>query len=231
MMQHIILQKKIFVGLGVIALLNLSLPTGISEASRTSDTLRSFIGYALQNTASKMKADREKEKQARLIEEANERAWIQQHDITYTSYREKSGDMDGYYIPASACVQESSLYGQYPFIGTGRGNIFYIDPATCSYQVNDDGTTTLACLLYAGSGGADANGFPAKIAPLYVQYSTYIDDGVTHVILEYLIYPREDVVNQRLDFENGTEVTDTMLSYDNGFLEFVYEQVAAYSHV
>ena len=86
MMQHIILQKKIFVGLGVIALLNLSLPTGISEASRTSDTLRSFIGYALQNTASKMKADREKEKQAQLIEEANERAWIQQHDITYTSY-------------------------------------------------------------------------------------------------------------------------------------------------
>jgi hypothetical protein len=62
-----------------------------------------------------------------------------------------------------------------------------------------------------------------------VQYVTFVDEkDKEHILLTHAIRPEVDPATQSLDIQHGTDVTSTILSQDNGFLKFVYNNITVY---
>lgn len=62
-----------------------------------------------------------------------------------------------------------------------------------------------------------------------MQYVTFVDEkDKEHILLTHAIIPKVDAATQSVDIKHGTDVTSSMLSKDDGFLKFVYNNIAVY---
>lgn len=100
-----------------------------------------------------------------------------------------------------------------PICGVDEATVYYLDLTSCNYYV-EDGVAYVSCIVYAGSGGADAYGNPAKIAKSTYRFSTFKNAGQRNIRLL-------SCVNK-----NGENVTAYEYKWDNGFLYSIFWKAA-----
>ena len=96
-----------------------------------------------------------------------------------------------------------------PICGVSEAAVYYLDLTSCNYYV-EDGVAYVSCIVYAGSGGADGQGNPAKIAKKTYRFSTFKNNGQRNIRLLSCVD------------KNGENVTAREYKWDNGFLYSVF---------
>lgn len=97
------------------------------------------------------------------------------------------------------------LNKELPVCGVDEAGIYFLDLTSCNYYI-EDGVAYVSCIVYAGSGGADAYGNPGKIAKSTYRFSSYKTSDGRHIRLLSCVD------------KNGRNVTEREFSFDNGFL-------------
>lgn len=100
-----------------------------------------------------------------------------------------------------------------PFCGVSEAGVYYIDLTSCNYFI-EDGVAYVNCIVYAGSGGADAYGNPGKVAKSTYRFSTYKNQGERYIRLLSCVD------------NNGRNITNEEYENDNGFLLSIFWKAA-----
>ena len=108
--------------------------------------------------------------------------------------------------------RENYLYlnREIPLCGVDEGATYYLDLTSCNYYI-EDGIAYVNCIIYAGGGGADQYGNPAKIAKCTYRFSTYKNGNKRYIRLL-------SCVNDNY----GTNTTVREYEMDNGFLKSIF---------
>ena len=112
--------------------------------------------------------------------------------------------------------RENYLYLNHniPICGVDEATVYYLDLTSCNYYA-EDGVAYISCIVYAGSGGADAYGNPGKIAKKTYRFSTFKNVGQRKIRLLSCVD------------KNGENVTANEYKWDNGFLYSIFWKTAA----
>lgn len=111
--------------------------------------------------------------------------------------------------------RENYLYLNHniPICGVDEATVYYLDLTSCNYYA-EDGVAYISCIVYAGSGGADAYGNPDKIAKKTYRFSTFKNAGQRKIRLLSCVD------------KNGENVTANEYKWDNGFLYSIFWKTA-----
>ena len=111
--------------------------------------------------------------------------------------------------------RENYLYLNHniPICGVDEATVYYLDLTSCNYYA-EDGVAYISCIVYAGSGGADAYGNPGKIAKKTYRFSTFKNAGQRKIRLLNCVD------------KNGENVTANEYKWDNGFLYSIFWKTA-----
>jgi len=111
--------------------------------------------------------------------------------------------------------RENYLYLNHniPICGVDEATVYYLDLTSCNYYA-EDGVAYISCIVYAGSGGADAYGNPGKIAKKTYRFSTFKNAGQRKIRLLSCVD------------KNGENVTANEYKWDNGFLYSIFWKTA-----
>ena len=104
-------------------------------------------------------------------------------------------------------------------VGGSDWSMYYLDTSSCTYNISG-GYAELACIVYQTGGGVGADGGPAKFTPYTYKFKTYKVNGSRRIFMESIT-----------NYNNGENATQNVLRSDNGFLRFLFWQVAKYTQL
>ena len=112
--------------------------------------------------------------------------------------------------------RDNYLYADknFPVCGVDTATVYFMDVKSCTYYI-DNGVAYLSCIVYAGGGGADKNGNPAKVSPNTYRFSTYKTSNGR--VIRFL----SCVVGR-----TGENISAKEYKYDNGFLLGLFWRIA-----
>jgi hypothetical protein len=113
----------------------------------------------------------------------------------------------------SAPTAQAFLYDQYPLVGVGDTNEYYLDPTSCYVSNADSSVSALGCTIYSAAKGNDGNVPIEGLEKYNVLFTTYTS-GYKRVINV------NSVINSK-----GQNVTKDMVTNNSAFFDALFWKV------